>query len=763
MNNLVLFLISITSISAFGQGVEIGQWRDYLPYESGQFVAKMDNKIYLATESSIFYYQADNQSINRISKANGLSDVDISVMKKDSENNLIIVAYQNANIDIINGDKIENISDIKRASILGVKSINNITFYQKDAYLSCSFGIVRLDIQKKEIKSTYFLNNNQSLAVNDLVFYNDSIFAATDSGIFKGKIEDNLSDYRKWSSSNVYDRVQNLEIKGEEFYFIKETDSIFRFVNNVAQFVVEQELLKTIKEIDGQLYVLSRSKLQRLNQFDNLDLLSESSFIYGGNDLIKDGDNYWFADTKKSLVLLNAQNNYITYEPEGPKSNFVFSLSASNEKLFVSPGGITIIWGNNNTYKGFYWFDSYSWNSLNYNELGEQGVRDITTIIEGPSQALFLASWNDGIIELEGGENGYQYKQSHNFFTSNGQMQTLSPEPSSSSYGRIRVKGLAFDNNGDLWATSSLVEKGLARMNTEREWQSYKIKSYNTQASHLGDLVIDDYNQKWFYIAKGDGLVVYNDNNTPEISSDDRDIHLTTTAGQGGLPSNLIFSLAKDRDGQVWIGTDKGIAVFYNPESVLEQDIIDAQQILVESDGYVEPILNNESVTAIAIDGANRKWFGTQSSGVFLYSSDGSEQLEHFTESNSPLFSNNISSIAINQKSGEVFIGTSKGLISYKNGAVEGQDTHSNVLVYPNPVREDYDGPIAIKGLVQDANVKITDINGLLVREFTALGGQAVWDGRNGNGVKVNTGVYLVFTTNENGTETNVAKILLIN
>jgi ligand-binding sensor domain-containing protein len=751
------------SFNALSQGVEIGQWRDYLPYENGQFVTKMDDKIYLATESSIFYYQTENQSINRVSKANGLSDVGISIMKKDPESNLIIVAYQNANIDIISSDKIENVSDVKRASILGLKSINNITFYQGDAYLSCSFGIVRLDTEKKEIKGTYFLNNNQSLSINDLVFYNDTIFAATDSGIYKGLIGNNLSDYRKWSSSTINDNVQNIELRGDDFFFTKSTDSIFRLSNNQAQFVVEQEFFNSIKVIDNQLYVLSRSKVQKLDQFDNLELISESSFIYGGNDIIKDRDNYWFADRKKSLVLLNSQNNYSQYEPEGPKSNFVFSVNASNEKLFVSPGGITVIWGNNNTYRGFYWFDNYQWYSLNHDEIGEQSVRDITTIIEGPDQTLYLASWNDGIIQLKNGENGYQYQRSHNFFTTNGQLQTLSPEPSSSSYGRIRVKGLAFDNNGDLWATSSLIEKGLARMNTDKEWQSYKIKSYNTQTDHLGDLIIDDYNQKWFYIAKGGGLLVYNDNNTPEISSDDRDIHLTTTAGQGGLPSNLIFSLAKDREGQVWIGTDKGIAVFYNPESVLEQNIVNAQQILVESDGYVEPILNNEAVTAIAIDGANRKWFGTQSSGVFLYSSDGSEQLEHFTESNSPLFSNNISSLAINQKNGEVFIGTSKGLISYKSGAIEGQDSHNNVLVYPNPVREDYNGPIAIKGLVEDANVKITDINGLLVSESTALGGQAIWDGTNGSGIRVSTGVYLVFTTNENGTETNVAKILFIN
>ena len=763
MNNLVLFLVSIISVNAFSQAVEIGQWKDYLPYESGQFVAKMDGKIYLATENSIFYYETNNLSINRLSKANGLSDVDISTMKKDPEQDLIIVAYENANIDIIRDDQIENVSDIKRASILGIKSINNITFFENDAYLSCSFGIVRLDTEKKEIKSTYFLNNNQTLAVNDLAFYNDSIFAATDSGIYKGRIESNLSDYRKWSSSNVTSKVINIELKDDDFFFIEETDSIFRFTNGVAQFVIEQEYLRTIKQIGNQIYVLSRSKIHRLNQFDNLDLISESSFIYKGNDLIKDGDNYWFAEGNKSLVLLEQQNKYRQYKPEGPKSNFVFSLSSSNEKLFVSPGGITIIWGNSSTFKGFYWFDNYSWSSLRYDELGGRNIADVTTILEGPDQKLYLASWNDGIIQLQYGENGYEYEQSHDFFTSNGQLQTLSPEPSSSSYGRMRVKGLAFDNNGDMWATNSLVEKGLARMNKEKEWQSYKIQSYNTQADHLGDLVIDDYNQKWFYIAKGGGLLVYNDNNTPEISGDDRDIHLTTAAGQGGLPSNLIFSLAKDRDGQIWIGTDKGIAVFYNPESVLEQDIVDAQQILVESDGYVEPILNNEAVTAIAIDGANRKWFGTQNSGLFIYSSDGSEQLEHFTETNSPLFSNNISSLAINQESGEVFIGTSKGLISYKSGAIEGQETHNNVLVYPNPVRENYNGPIAIKGLVQDANVKITDINGLLVSEFTALGGQAVWDGTNGSGVRVSTGVYLVFTSNENGTETNVAKILFIN
>ena len=763
MKNWIFLIITFLSLNAFTQDVEIGQWRDYLPYQSGQFVEKMNGNIYLATENSIFYYRINDKSINRLSKTNGLTDVDISVMKKDEQNNRLIVAYQNANIDIITENNIDNISDIKRANIIGVKSINNIAFYEQDTYLSCSFGIVRLDINKAEVKDTYFLNKNQNLAINDLVFYNDSIFAATDSGIYKGKLGGNLNDYRKWHRSSIQQKVEEIELKENIIYYTQGSDSLFQLVNNQSNFVVEQEFLRRIKVIDQQLYVLSRSKLQKLNSINSLDLISESSFLYKSNDIIKDEENYWIADGSSSLISLTEQNNYQVFEPQGPDSDFVFSLSVSNNNLFVSPGGISITWNNNNTYKGFYWYDNYSWKKLNYNQLGSQEIRDITTILQGPNQSLFLASWNDGVIQLKYGQNGYEYDKTHNFFTTNGQIQTLNSEPSSSIYGRIRIKGLMFDENGNLWATNSLVEKSLARMNPQGQWQSYKIKSYNTITEHTGDLLIDDNNQKWFYIAKGGGLIVYNDNNTPELSNDDRDIHLTTAAGQGGLPSNLIFSLAKDREGQIWIGTDKGLAVFYNPENIFEEDIINAQQVLVESDGYVEPILNNESVTAIVIDGANRKWFGTQNSGLFLYNSDGSEQLYHFTESNSPLFSNNINSLAINQETGELFIGTSRGLISYRSGAIEGKKNHSDVLAYPNPVREDYNGPIAIKGLVRDANVKITDLNGHLVTEFTALGGQAVWDGKNGDGIRVSTGVYLVFTTNLNGTETNVAKILFIN
>jgi ligand-binding sensor domain-containing protein len=207
-----------------------------------------------------------------------------------------------------------------------------------------------------------------------------------------------------------------------------------------------------------------------------------------------------------------------------------------------------------------------------------------------------------------------------------------------------------------------------------------------------------------------------------------------------------------------------GICVFYSPENFfIPGQNFDAQQILVQEGSYTQYLLENEMVTAIAVDGANQKWIGTDRGGVFLFSPDGTKKIYHFTIDNSPLFSNRITALAINPLTGEVYIGTDKGIISFKSTATEGGDTFSDVYAYPNPVKEGYTGYIAIKGLVQDAEVKITDISGRLIFATKASGGQAIWDGKNFSGKRAKTGVYLVMASNSDGSEKIVTKILIIN
>jgi ligand-binding sensor domain-containing protein len=255
---------------------------------------------------------------------------------------------------------------------------------------------------------------------------------------------------------------------------------------------------------------------------------------------------------------------------------------------------------------------------------------------------------------------------------------------------------------------------------------------------------------------------VFTDNGTPDNPADDLSTVLNSSAGHGKITGTTVFAMAEDHNGEVWIGTEKGISVFYSPENIFSGQNFDAQQILVTEGGYVQYLLENETVTAIAIDGANQKWIGTDRGGVFLFSEDGTKQVYHFMAENSPLLSDRITSIALNQD-GEVFFGTDKGVISFRAPAAPGGDTNENVYAFPNPVRENYEGYIAVKGLVNNAQVRITDVNGVLVYSTRAEGGQAIWDGKNFDGKKARTGVYLVYAANDSGSEKVVTKILIIN
>jgi hypothetical protein len=202
--------------------------------------------------------------------------------------------------------------------------------------------------------------------------------------------------------------------------------------------------------------------------------------------------------------------------------------------------------------------------------------------------------------------------------------------------------------------------------------------------------------------------------------------------------------------------------VFFSPFDALDDDFSDARQILVEQDGVFQFLLEGQAVTTIAVDGANRKWMGTDGAGVFLLSEDGTEQVERFTVDNSPLFSNRINDIEINPDNGEVFIATEEGIISYLGDATQSAATNECTTVYPNPVRENYTGPIAISGLLRDSEVRITDVRGNLIFSTVSNGGKAIWDGTNTNGQRVNTGVYFALSSDVEGESTCVSKILVI-
>ena len=322
-----------------------------------------------------------------------------------------------------------------------------------------------------------------------------------------------------------------------------------------------------------------------------------------------------------------------------------------------------------------------------------------------------------------------------------------------------KIGGLDFDSYNNLWVSNSDVNNPFSVFTKDGEWYSFPYGNF-VNATDIGDILVTHNNTKWVVLPRGYGLFVFDEKGTFDDVNDDDKIKITVKDEDGEI-INDIYSIAEDKDGVIWVGTNQGVLVYYNPGDVFNGNI-NAQRIIVDFDGTPQHLLGTETVTAIEIDGANRKWFGTEGAGVFLMSEDATEQILNFNTHNSPLLSDVIKTISVDGESGEVYFGTEKGIVSYRGTSTDGEDNYTNVYAFPNPVRPDYIGDIIIKGLVTDSNVKISDIAGNIVYETISQGGQAVWNGTDFSGNKVHTGVYLIFSTNSDGSKTSVTKLLFI-
>jgi ligand-binding sensor domain-containing protein len=313
--------------------------------------------------------------------------------------------------------------------------------------------------------------------------------------------------------------------------------------------------------------------------------------------------------------------------------------------------------------------------------------------------------------------------------------------------------------------TNSNVAEPISVLKADGSWKSFRVNNLISGYGALGDILVSSAGHKWVIIPRGNGLFAMDDNMTIDDISDDIYEKVSVVDKYGKVITNDVYSFAEDHNGNLWLGTNQGVLVMYSPYRLFTDGIIYAQEILIprnDGSGYADPLLGTQIVTSIEVDGANRKWLGTAGGGVYLVSEDGLEELVQFNETNSPLLSNAIRDICVDGVSGEVFFGTDKGIISYKGDALQGSTAYNKVVVYPNPVRESYEGPVAIKGLVERTTVKITDMSGNLVFETESFGGQAIWDGKNLRGERVATGVYMIYLSNRDGTLAHVTKVLFI-
>lgn len=752
--------------------IPVLQWRSHLSYAQGKMVIPTESNVYCLTSGGLFLYSKIDNSIQKLDKNYGFSDVVVTTMNYSKNNNLLVIGYENGNIDILKEKQIINISDIFQKPIIGNKSINNITFYNGNAYLSCGFGIVVLDLSKYEIKESYFIGaNGANVNVTSIAFSDSYIYASTTEGIYKAPLSGvNLANFQNWTKifnipnySGNFGKVVYFDHKFIAYYKSNNPNEDRIYVENNGNWYVLDTSITNISSmslINDKLIISQYSKATIFSDFNSTPIQYN---IWGVNPIdaaYDEKNNLWIADAYGGLVRKMYANpdDVVTFiHPNGPLTNGCMRIDCGENNLWVTRGALSSSWSNQWVAGEIYYFTGENWYSFNgFNSPKLSGIKDICFVKVNPKnyKEAYFGSFGGGLVVVNNGEVVEVYDDN------NSPLQNIIP---GSPYNR--VTGLDFDKEGNLWIVSSEVQNNLTVLKPDGTWKSISLVNAMGGTKITGELYCTSDGVKWIIFPKGGGMFAYSENGTLDNFSDDKTKKVSIISSEGEEISNDIYCLAEDKDGLLWVGTAKGLVFYYNPSQVFDNTGFYAQRIKLpnEIEGQANYLFESEVITALAIDGANRKWVGTLSGGVFLMSADCQREIYHFKTDNSPLLSNSINDIAIDPKTGEVFFATDKGICSFRSTATEGLEFHHNVEVFPNPVRPNYTGNIAIRGLVQNAHVKITDIAGNLVFETRAEGGQANWNGKNLSGNRVSTGIYLVFSTNDDGSQTYVTKLLFIN
>jgi len=742
----------------------VGSWQDHLSYSTSHYLTSGGDNIYSSARASLLVQNIPSGTASSLSRISGLNETLIGAVAWCEEEQTLIIVYRNTGVDLVRKGVITNIPDIKNKYIPGLKEIYSISVSGNLALLSGSFGIVVISVAGRYVADTWKPgpdgDNNE---VYETAIINDQIYAATARGVYFAPLNrTGLSYFGNWEMlgelPSPLSKYNGIAAAGSVLFISKpgtssDSDSLFRFIpgqNAALIYTAPGGSIRSIDAANSNVCVVLPSSIKMFSP-EGAEIREITGYGWAAANPVQTifyRESLWIADASVGLVSTADYSKFNNYTLPGPYTNNVADIHFAGTVCLVTGGTVDNAWGN--VYRPFQVFAN-SGKIWNHYILYGSADRDAMRVVADPADNghFFVSSWGNGIYEFREGE------VMNNFNQYNSPLTSIIP---GGNY--TRICGLAFDRSGNLWMTQSGVPGNLKALKKDGSWISASI---NLNVPVVGDILINGNDHIWALLPRGHGLLVYDLAGTPENVSDDRDISFQVEDAEGHVINN-VFSIAEDRDGNIWVGTDQGPAVYFNPGKVFSSDLKATRIKIPRNDGsgLADYLLGTETVTTIAVDGANRKWFGTMSSGAYLMSDDGKEEMLHFTSANSPMLSDNIVKISVNGLSGDVWFGTAEGIISYRGDATTGKDDYSGMYVFPNPVREDYEGPVTVTGLVEGSSVKITDISGNLVFETVSLGGQVTWDLHNYRSARVATGIYLVFCSNDDGTLTAVTKLLVI-
>ena len=764
MRNRLLIAYFFTSIIAAAQEPlpPIGQWREHLPYNSAVDVTAGDGKIYCATPYSLFTVNIADNEVERFSRVTGLNETGVNAIKYDEVNKKLFIAYSNSNIDIIYRNDIYNVPDIKRSAIIGDKNIYNIYSLGKNFYLSTGLGVIVIDGDRYEVKDSWFIGNGGNpVKVNGFTSDGTFFYAATEEGLKKALMTAaNLASYTNWQTvsgsnglpagvcKNVLTVQNKVIVQKNDSLLVQNGTSWNLLYTDAWPFVSSNSTENKIQICERQSNGISRVVMLNADGTLFRTLANTGAVSFPRKAILYNNDP-WIADQFASLSHFGSSLSYQQYILNSPQAIASGEMVVYNNIFYATAGSVNDSWNYQYNGDGIYAFKEGNWNNINryrYNQI--DSLLDYVTIaIDKSDETIWAGSYGGGLLHIKPGPVFEIFKQNN--------LGATVGDP-----GSYRVAGLAFDAANNLWISNFGSTQQLRVRKNDGSWKNFTVP-FPLFENALSQIIIDDNNYKWIVAPLGNGLICYDHGASIDDINDDQWKRYAGGAGNGNLPNNEVLCVAKDKSGFIWVGTTDGIGVIQCPSDVFISQGCEAVLPVVPNGNFAGFLFKGQEVKDIAVDGADRKWVATKN-GVFLISASGEKVIYQFTEDNSPLLSSDVKKITIDGKTGEVYFATAKGICSFRSTATEGGEANEDVLVFPNPVPPGYSGTIGIRGLVNNAIVKITELDGRLVYQTRALGGQAVWDGRNYKGQRISSGVYLVLISDDGKKERTATKIFFI-
>ncbi len=735
-------MMAICSAASAQALTPIGSWTDHLPYPNITHVKAINNQVIAATPYAIFSTDLEENSVWKKSKVNGLSESNIKSIDTDPNSGIIVIAYVSGAIDIINEDKVYPVNDIKLSSIRDNILINDLSVHGLNAYLSTSIGIFAIDLTRQEISGTYIIGENgERISVLNTIVYDGRIYAATANEIKSAQLNGpNLQDFRNWNVE-LNTPVNRLFAIGSSLYFLR-NDSLYRKEgNDWKYFYSDSKEIRNISADNEQLVLIRTNSIDIISSSgDLLNSEMNNNNPLDGSDAIVINQDLWIGDRKQGLLKFDG-TSFTGYSPNSP-------AGISTGQIISTSNGIYTVAGTGMD-AGIYQFKDRTWvNKISSSTAALRNVSGLNSIVyNSPKNETWIGSLEDGLLRINSNEEIEQFKEGS--FIS----------PALNNLSSYPVKGLAIDQNNVLWISNYGASNPLLARDSEGNIFKFS-PPFSIPNNSFGKIIIDDAGQKWI-IAEGVGLICFSDNNTVNNPADDQWRLYSAGQGNGNLPVNTVLDISKDRNNFIWVGTTSGIGIIQCTELVFSGQGCEAILPVVQQGNFAGYLFRGEEVLSIGVDGANRKWIGTKN-GVWLISEDGEKTIERFTIENSPLPDNTINGIAIDDLTGEVYFNTARGIVSFRSTATSITEGKNPVNVFPNPVPPGFSGTIAIRGVPENSIIKITELNGRLVHQGRSQGTQFTWNGRDYNGRKISSGVYLVMAREGVSGEKLVTKIVYI-